>query len=493
MIHMSDNPARCMLVRTTAALLILVMVFGFSAVVEAGGEPVGAYGPLLEIFDEALPEPARWEAKDPEEVVRDSRGYAGGRWAYMHTRDGKVSITGLSVCVRENPGPGEYRYLSFAWRKWGGGQLSLELNRSEAEDGQRQRGNLYGYRFDVGEGPPVGGQSLRLSEVAPENWAEVTRDLWQDFGDFTITGATFVSVEGRDAAFDRIYVARTMTDLEAMPLSQRQAEAVEGGDETASISSIAPILPAQVAAPVDVDAVDGAIGAMDAADGSGSASVILHSDVEIQTVSIDWWNQIMSGGFTMVPLLALSIGGVVIGVQRLLTIRVGRMAPPNLEPAVRRALADGDVTAAMSACDRHPSTLADTLRFIVEHRHNDVQVVNQAAGDIAARDIRDRLSSVYPLSVIGSLAPLLGLLGTIIGMIEAFALVSIYGDEGGSTILSGSISKALITTAAGLIIAIPAVAAYYVIRNRLMRIASRIEVATESLITSIYLKKADAP
>ena len=194
----------------------------------------------------------------------------------------------------------------------------------------------------------------------------------------------------------------------------------------------------------------------------------------------------------MIPLLLLSMAGVVIGVQRLLTIRVGRIAPPQLPPAVRRAMADGNTSKALAECDRHPSTLAETLRFVIEHRQNDVQVVSQAAGDMAARDIRDHMSRIYPLSVIGALAPLLGLLGTIIGMIEAFALVSIYGDEGGATILSGSISKALITTAAGLIIAIPAIALYYVIKNRLMRITSLIEIAMEDLIASIYLKKNTA-
>ena len=191
----------------------------------------------------------------------------------------------------------------------------------------------------------------------------------------------------------------------------------------------------------------------------------------------------------MIPLLVLSVAGVVIGVQRMLTIRVSVIAPPQLPNAVRVAMAEGDTAAALAECDRNPSTLAEAMRFVVEHRQNDVEVVNQAAGDIAARDIRDHMSRIYPLSVIGALAPLLGLLGTIIGMIEAFALVSIYGDEGGATILSGSISKALITTAAGLIIAIPAIAMYYVIKNRLMRITSLIEIALEDLIALIYLKK----
>ncbi|NQU36427.1 MAG: MotA/TolQ/ExbB proton channel family protein, partial [Actinobacteria bacterium] len=424
-------------------------------------------------FDETLPKGAQWQAKDIEETVRDGGGFAGDRWAYMHTRDGNVSISGLSIGIRENPGPGEYRFLSFAWQKWGGGQIALQIDRNVAEDDERRRGELYGYRFDAGEGAAVEGQSLRLSEVAPSQWTEVTRDLWKDFGDFTLTGVTFISVEGRDAAFDRIYLARAMTDFGAMPPSYRQLGLADASGEDIPVSA-APILPAQVAVPVDMNALDEATTVSPLAGPGGDAPVVLHSDVDTQEVSIDWGEQIMAGGWTMVPLLVLSVAGVVIGVRRLLTIRASLIAPPLLLPAVRRAMADGDASKALTECDRHPSTLAEALRFVIEHRQNDVQVVNQAAGDIAARDIRDHMSRIYPLSVIGALAPLLGLLGTIIGMIEAFALVSIYGDEGGATILSGSISKALITTAAGLVIAIPAIAVYYFIRNRLMRITSLI-------------------
>jgi biopolymer transport protein ExbB/TolQ len=206
----------------------------------------------------------------------------------------------------------------------------------------------------------------------------------------------------------------------------------ERAGEEAPETAAAPVLPAQVAAPQAVDIDEGATAAPGDAAGGEPAPVVLHSDVNAQRVMIDWWEQIMAGGWAMVPLLVLSVAGVVIGVLRFLTVRVNRIAPPGLEPAVRRAMASGDVARALAECDRHPSTLAEALRFVVEHRQNDVQVVNQGAGDIAARDIRDHMSRIYPLSVIASLAPLLGLLGTIIGMIEAFALVSIYGDEGGA-------------------------------------------------------------
>ena len=75
----------------------------------------------------------------------------------------------------------------------------------------------------------------------------------------------------------------------------------------------------------------------------------------------------------------------------------------------------------------------------------------------------------------------------IVGMVEAFGIVALYGDEGGAGILSDSISKALITTAAGLIIAIPCISIYFILKNRIMGFASVIEVEVENLVTDLYL------
>lgn len=112
--------------------------------------------------------------------------------------------------------------------------------------------------------------------------------------------------------------------------------------------------------------------------------------------------------------------------------------------------------------------------------------------DIGSREIRDMLARTSPLAVVASLAPLLGLLGTMIGMIETFELVSIYGDDGGASMLAGSIAKALITTAVGLMIAIPAIAAYQYIKHRINHPTNALETDTEAIISHLYLKKSTA-
>ena len=172
----------------------------------------------------------------------------------------------------------------------------------------------------------------------------------------------------------------------------------------------------------------------------------------------------------------LGILALVITIQRFFTSTRGRLAPKNLAEKVNECIARKDYDGAVDLCKKSSSTLGNSLGFIVEHRDADWETVCQTAGDMAARDIRSHLSRIYPLTVISSLSPLLGLFGTIVGMIEA-------------SILSDSISKALITTAAGLVVAMPSIAVYFILKSRISNLGSQIEMGIESVVNSIYLNK----
>ena len=209
----------------------------------------------------------------------------------------------------------------------------------------------------------------------------------------------------------------------------------------------------------------------------------------VQQVQIDWAAQIKAGGFIMYPLYLLGILALVITIQRFFTSTRGRLAPKNLAEKVNACIARKDYDGAVDLCKKSSSTLGNSLGFIVEHRDADWETVCQTAGDMAARDIRSHLSRIYPLTVISSLSPLLGLFGTIVGMIEAFGLVALFGDEGGASILSDSISKALITTAAGLVVAMPSIAVYFILKSRISNLGSQIEMGIESVVNAIYLNK----
>ena len=409
---------------------------------------------LYELFSTKLPDGAQW-VKDNKYVRKGGYSKNAENYIYVGASKSPAEMTGLSIPIRENPGPGEYRYITFAWVKWGGDQIGMKFHVSEKS--ANQKGKKYDFTYLAGKSKDLINTipGLDLGEK-PGHWMVMTRDLWKDFGNITLTGISFICPERRDAGFDEIFFAKTQDDIKNAPK----------------------VLPSEVATPVPVDE-------------EGNELVYEEETTEnvdeAQGVQIDWAAQIKAGGYMMYPLYLLGLIALVIALQRLITSREGRLAPKPLRKKVNACLAQGDLKGALAVCDKYPSTLANSLRFIFEHVKAGREAVSQTAGDMAARDIRTHLARIYPLSVIASLAPLIGLLGTVVGMIEAFGLVALYGDEGGASILSDSISKALITTAAGLIIAAPAIALYFIIKNRIMRMASLVEVEIENVITDLYL------
>lgn len=121
-------------------------------------------------------------------------------------------LPGLGVRIRENPGAGEYRYLRFAWKKKGGTAICFQLN----HDGQwgPQPDKPAKFRYHAGPGPECYGASLQLDAKLPASFVLVTRDLFADFGEFTLTGIALSPVDGEYALFDHIYLGKTPRDFE---------------------------------------------------------------------------------------------------------------------------------------------------------------------------------------------------------------------------------------------------------------------------------------
>ncbi len=122
------------------------------------------------------------------------------------------ALPGLGLKIREKPAPGEYRYLRFAWKKQGGQAICLQLN----HDGLwgPAGANPAKFRYHAGPGGECFGASLAIDANLPAAFTVVTRDLFADFGEFTLQGIALSPVDGDFALFDHIYLGTTPEDFE---------------------------------------------------------------------------------------------------------------------------------------------------------------------------------------------------------------------------------------------------------------------------------------
>jgi hypothetical protein len=180
------------------------------------GEPPPP-GQLLAIFedDEKF---ISYLSKGGGQITLDTQDKYSGTGAAKVTPDQRYNeeVPGLNVKIRENPGPGEYRYLRFAWKKKGGAAVCLQLNHDGAwgVGGSGKPGAKF--RYHAGPAGECYGASLAVDDKLPEGFVVVTRDLFADFGDFTLTGLAFSPVDGEYALFDHLHLARAQADFEQL-------------------------------------------------------------------------------------------------------------------------------------------------------------------------------------------------------------------------------------------------------------------------------------
>ena len=163
--------------------------------------------------------------------------------------------------------------------------------------------------------------------------------------------------------------------------------------------------------------------------------------------------------------------------------KADKMIPKSLVDKVSAAMAEGDVLKALKACESEPGPLANILSSAFSHVEEGFDVIQeaiQAAADIETERVMQRINWI---SVCGNLGPSLGLLGTVEGMILTFNKLA--ETQPSASELAGSIGQALWTTAFGLIISIPAVAAFYALRNKANRIILRMTAVTMELLNGL--------
>ncbi|MBN2302234.1 MAG: MotA/TolQ/ExbB proton channel family protein [Lentisphaerae bacterium] len=175
--------------------------------------------------------------------------------------------------------------------------------------------------------------------------------------------------------------------------------------------------------------------------------------------------------------------GVYFGVDCAITVREKRIMPQQLITAVTEAMSEGDVLKALQSCENEPGPLANILTAGFGHVEEGFDVIQDAIGTSADLETEQIMQKLTWLSVVGNIAPMLGLLGTVQGMIMAFG--NLAGGAPDVGLLAQNISQALFTTAGGLTIAVPCVAFYYTFRNMANKIILKMEAMTMELIKDL--------
>ncbi len=183
---------------------------------------------------------------------------------------------------------------------------------------------------------------------------------------------------------------------------------------------------------------------------------------------------VKAGGWLMWPILACSVIAMAIVVERLWLYRKGRVLPANLVAQIWQLHQKNQLTSAHVATVRKSSPLGRILAAGLVNRMHEREVMKEAIEEEGRQVVHELERYLNTLGTIANISPLLGLLGTVIGMIKVFAAITTSG-VGNPTVLAGGISEALITTAAGLSVAIPAVIFHRYLTGRVDRIVLSME------------------
>ncbi len=181
-------------------------------------------------------------------------------------------------------------------------------------------------------------------------------------------------------------------------------------------------------------------------------------------------------------IILLSIAAVALVIEHLLTIRAGVLMPPGLDEEVRQLLAAGKLGPADQACQMQPSFLSFVLRAGFAEVDGGWSAVEKAMEDATAEQSSRLFRKIEYLSVIGNIAPMLGLLGTVVGMIYAFRELAESQGAARAADLAEGIYLALVTTVEGLVVAIPALGAFAVFRNRIDHLVTEVVYTVQHVV-----------
>jgi biopolymer transport protein ExbB len=193
---------------------------------------------------------------------------------------------------------------------------------------------------------------------------------------------------------------------------------------------------------------------------------------------------VKAGGPVMVPIILASIIAAAIFLERLWTLQQRRVVPAELTDKVWKWVEQRQIQDKHIIALQQNSPLGKILAAGLANRHRDRSIIKEAIEDTGRHVVHELERFIGTLGTIASISPLMGLLGTVIGMIRTFNAIETQG-VGDPAALGGGIAEALITTAAGLTIAIPALLGYKYLRGRVETLVVQMEKESIRLVQAM--------
>jgi len=209
-----------------------------------------------------------------------------------------------------------------------------------------------------------------------------------------------------------------------------------------------------------------------------------------RAADINLAEHLREGGAAVVVTLCLSVLFVAVSIERLLHLRTRAIVPPGLSDRARALWNARDMTGLQAMAEESDSTLGRAIAYLAAHRGQQHAYVSSGAGDIASLELRHHQQKFYALSIVATVAPIVGLLGTVLGMIDSFHVIAYADGMGNPALLAGGISKALVNTAAGLAVALPALGMHHYFKHRLAVLGLALEQQVNGLLQAWFAPAA---
>jgi biopolymer transport protein ExbB len=201
---------------------------------------------------------------------------------------------------------------------------------------------------------------------------------------------------------------------------------------------------------------------------------------------------IAKGGWLIIPIALCSLIMIAVIIERFLTLRKARINMGSFMIQIQAALKEKNISEAMAICREATGPVASVLLVALEKHKEERAEVKEAMETAASAQLFLLEKYTNVLSTIAGVAPLIGFLGTVTGMIQAFMKIQALGGNVNADVLAGGIWEAMVTTAAGLSVGIPSLIFYNYFVGRMQKMAFEMERGSAQVLDLLYAKEGEA-